>query len=296
MNILGTGLTGLVGTRLSELFASHFSVDPMGREQGIDITSYSLVEQKVLASNAEWIFHLAAYTDVDKAELDRPKGKEGLCWKINVGATENLVALCQKTNKRLLYVSTDYVFSGTQDSYTEEDIPDPEGWYGVTKYEGEKRVKELGDKALIVRIANPYRAGTVMLEGIERMDFVHKILERLQKRETVSAPDDQTFIPTFVDDIGMAINKLVEAGASGTYHVVGGDVLSPFEGAKTIAKVFGIADPKIASTDFATFFQGRAPRPFHGVLVHDKITKLGVAMRPFEEGLAVVKGQETKGS
>lgn len=292
MNILGTGLTGLVGTRLQELFASHFHVELMGREQGIDLTNIDLVRNKVTTSDADWIFHVAAYTDVDKAELDRPKGKDGISWKINVDATENLVKLAQETHKKMLYVSTDYVFAGTKDSYSEEDVPDPQGWYGVTKYEGEKRVQPLGTDGLIVRIANPYRAGTVVLEGVERKDFVHKILERLMSGEPVQAPDDQTFVPTFVDDIGNAIVKLVESHASGVYHVVGADVMSPYQGVQTIATVFGTEAGLVSKTDFATYFAGRAPRPFHGNLKHDKISKLGISMHTFEKGLEIVKAQE----
>ena len=75
----------------------------------------------------------------------------------------------------MLYISTDYVFDGTKDEYTEDDTPNPQGFYAETKCKGEDAVRELGNMGLIIRIANPYRA-----HPIGKKDFVHKMKERLE--------------------------------------------------------------------------------------------------------------------
>lgn len=286
MKIVGTGLSGLVGSRVVELLQNDFSFTDLSRETGIDITDYPTVDALLSASPASWVFHFAAATDVDRAEKERTLGEKSIAWIVNVAATENIAKICRQNGKHLLYISTDYVFAGVKQSYSETDQPDPQGWYAVTKYEGEKRIQELGSQALIIRIANPYRAAQV-----GKSDFVHKIMERLAASQTVLSPTDQLFMPTFIDDIALAIAALVKRQAWGIYHVVGNEALSPFAAAVKIAQTFGFNPSLVKATTFAKFFAGRAPRPFHAVLKHDKIDKLGIRMCPFTEGLTEVKRQ-----
>lgn len=233
MNVLGTGLSGLVGSRVVEQLTPSYTFTDLSLSTGVDITDKDAVRKKVIHSDASWIFHFAAKTDVDGNERDRNLGEEGPAWQINVKATENLVNLCRETNKHLLYISTDYVFEGKADFYTETDIPNPSGWYGRTKYEGELRVATLGKFGLIIRIANPFRTSYS-----DKFDFVRKIIDRLMRGERVAAPVDQLFTPTFIDDLAGAISVLVSRQAYGIYHAVGNQSLSPFEAACKIAREF----------------------------------------------------------
>ncbi len=281
MNILGTGLSGLVGSRVVELLSPRHSFEDLSLDTGVDITDQTAVRERITKSNAPWVFHFAAKTDVDGAEGERTLREKGPTWIVNVTATEHIVSVCRTTKKKLLYISTDYVFDGIKDEYSEEDAPNPQGWYALTKYEGERCVAGLGDQALIIRIANPYKRKTV-----GRADFVHKIINRLRGNQQLHAPTDQLFIPTFIDDIAHALAVLVDNNAFGLYHVVGSQALSPYDGARKIAALFGLDEGLILPTTFESYFQGRAPRPKRAVLKHDKITKFGVKMSTFDEGLA----------
>jgi dTDP-4-dehydrorhamnose reductase len=91
------------------------------------------------------------------AEKMKNEGKSSLVWKINVEATQVIVEEAKRSGKNVLYLSTDYVFNGTDESYTEQSMPKPESFYALSKYEGEEAIKQLGDAGLIVRTANPYR-------------------------------------------------------------------------------------------------------------------------------------------
>ena len=287
MNLLGTGLSGLVGVRLIELLSPRYTFTNLSLEEGIDITDIKSVEQIFAANDAPWVLHLAAITDVDAAEKDRSRGKDGLVWKVNVDATANIVRMCRKYHKRLLYVSTDYVFDGRKSVYDESDKPNPQGWYGVTKYEGELLVNEMGSDGLVIRIANPYRHAW---RG--KPDFVHKIMARLAERQPVVSPDDQIFVPTHIDDIANTISYLVTAKVSGIYHVVGSEALSPYKAAKLIASAFGMDVSLVSATTFAEFFAGRAPRPFHAYLNNAKITNCGISLKTFNAGLEFIRRKE----
>jgi dTDP-4-dehydrorhamnose reductase len=230
---------------------------------------------------------MAAYTDVQGAEKERVLGEQSVAWKVNVQATQNIVDNCIKLGKKLLYVDTDYAFDGKKKSYSEDDIPNPLGWYAKTKSEGAKRVLALGNAGLVIRISNPYRANPV-----GKKDFVHKMLERMQAGQSVTGPTDQVFTPTFIDDIAVALRVLVKLGANGIYHVVGSS-LSPFDAAMTIAEIFACDTSLVQRITFAEMFANRAPTPQYAALSNDKIKALGIAIHSFKEGIAEVKKQES---
>jgi dTDP-4-dehydrorhamnose reductase len=288
MKIIGTGLTGLVGTRVMQLFSPSQPFTNLSLETGIDITDHVRVRQEIeKASGCDWFFHFAAMTDIDGAEKDRINGKNGKVWAVNADATGNIASICSGTKKHVLYISTDFVFDGQKDFYTEEDTPNPEGWYGMTKYEGEKHVLSLGENGLVIRIANPYRSAWV-----GKPDFVHRIIERLKNGQPVSGPTDQLFVPTFIDDIAQSIRYLVSNNAHGIYHVVGTNAVTPFQGVQMIADEFGFDKDVVQKTTHKEFFQNRAPRPFHAYLKNDKITKCGISMATFKDGLHSVRLEE----
>jgi len=287
MNIIGIGLSGLVGSRITELLGGQDSFEDLSLETGVNILDFSAVEKRISASTAPWIFHFAAYTDVQQAEKEKERGEESVSWKVNVSATKNICQCARNYNKHVLYLSTDYVFDGKDEAYSEESIANPQGWYAKTKYEGEHAVKELGDLGLVVRIANPYR-----VKPVGKKDFMHKILERLEQNLPIVAPVNQKMTATYIDDLARAIDLLVINNAHGVYNVPGHDSFSPYEGAVIIAKEFGIDARSVEKTTFEKYFTGRAPIPQYAVLTHDKIEALGVALHTFAQGVAEIKQKE----
>lgn len=287
MNILGTGLSGLVGSRLTALLSPDYSFEDLSLETGVDITNYDAVNARITGSDSPWVFHFAAYTDVQGAEKEKELEKNSISWKVNVDATANIAAACKKTDKHLLYLSTDYVFDGTKRQYDEGDTPNPQGWYTKTKYEGEKLVSALGSLGLVIRISNPYRANPV-----GKRDWVHKMMDRLAAGQPIAAPADQLFVPTFIDDLASVIRALVERSHSGIVHAGGGSALSPFDAAQKIATVFGYDHALVSQTTFAQFMPGRAPYPQYAVLKNNTLEAMNIAMRTFDDGLAEVARQE----
>lgn len=288
MKILGTGLTGLVGSRIVELLKDKYKFENLSRSSGVDIADKNQVLEKIRNSDAQIVLHLAAKTDVDGCEKDKALGKDGEAWKINVEGTRNVADACSEANKKLIYISTDFVFDGINPplgGYSEEDIPNPINWYAQTKYEGEKIVMALKTPWIIARIDSPYRA------AFEKIDFARAILKRLQEGLLVTAVADHIFTPIYIDDIASALDALISNNSQGISHVVGNQSLTPYDAALLIAKTFNFDQNLILKTTRAEFFKDRAPRPFQLILKNDRITKLGVRMRTFEEGLREIKSQ-----
>ena len=285
MKILGTGLDGLVRSRIVELLKDKHEFENLSISTGVNITARDVILEKIKTSDAQIVLHLAAKTNVDGCEKDKALGEDGEAWKINVGGTKNIADACSQTNKKLIYISTDFVFDGTKEVYSEEDIPNPINWYAKTKYEGEKVVQASKIPWIIVRIAYPYRA------VFERLDFARAILRRLQEGFPIAAIKNHIFTPTYIDDIASAFDMLISKNSQGVFHVVGNQSLTPYDAALLVAKTFDFDQNLISKTTREEFFKDRARRPFQLRLKNDKITKLSVRMRTFEQGLREIKSQ-----
>ncbi len=313
--IIGTGLNGLVGSRIVELLQDRYELENISRSTGVDITDQAQVDTVISSSKASVVLHLTAKTDVDGCERDKERdiaiakipgtGQElfkntDTAWAINVVGTQNVVEACKKTDKKLIYFSTDFVFDGENPSdggYKEEDKPNPINWYGLTKHKGEDIILNSGIPFVIIRLAYPFgpfnseaHPGPFLNgdKGKKKKDFVRAILSRLQKGEVVSGITDHIFAPTFIDDIAKVLNVVISSKTEGIYHAVGSQALTPYEVSLMIAKKFNFPESLIEKTTRDEYFQGRAERPCNLSLRNDKIRQIGVAMRRFEDALELI--------
>jgi len=304
MKILVTGLTGLVGSRFAELLKDSYELEGITRDSGVDITDKTSIEQRIFSSDAQIVIHLAAKTDVDGCEKDKEIDEKFLnqkdsnqqewiskktAWIMNVVGTRNIVEACRKNNKKLIYVSTDFVFDGNksqEEGYVEEDTPNPINWYGRTKYEAEKLVQDSGLDWIILRLAYPYRANF-----IKKNDFFRIILQKLKDGQRLNMVTDHVMTPTFIDDFVYAADSLIKIKQNGIFHTVGDQFISPFDAAILIAEKFNLDKNLILQTSRAEYFKDRAQRPFFLGLKNDRIKKLGIEMKTLEEELEEVKNQ-----
>ena len=304
MKILATGLTGLVGSRFTELLGDSYEFEGVSRKTGVDITDKASVLQKLTSSDAQIVLHLAAKTDVDGCEKDRETDnkflsqkdfenqgwvKQKTAWVMNVFGTQNIVEACKKNNKKFIYVSTDFVFDGNKspgEGYAEEDGQNPINWYGESKYEGEKIVMNSGLDWIIARLAYPYRTSFD-----NKNDFFRIILQKLRSGQKLNMVTDHVMTPTFIDDFVYAIDSLVKTKQNGIFHTVGDQFISPFDAATLIARKFSLDKNLISQTSRAEYFKDKAQRPFFLGLKNDKIKKMGIEMKSFAEGLGEIKNQ-----
>jgi len=290
--IIGTGLSGLVGSRIVELLSDKFEFVDFSLDSGVnvlDVASLTTAFEK--NTDAVAVLHLAAFTDTNAA-WEQKGNISGICYQLNVEGTRNILNLAQKYNQQFIYVSTDFIFDGNKNTpYTETDIPSPIEWYGETKYLGEKVILDSGySNYNISRITYPYRA-----KFDNKVDIVRKVLTKLQNGEPVKMFSDQICTYTFIDDIAKALEYFIDNKTTGTYHLVGSSSHSPYEMCLEIAKVFGLDQTLISASSLEDFIksQPEGSRPWQKTLItsNEKIRSLGLNFKTLAEGLEEVKRQ-----
>ena len=286
--ILATGATGLVGSRFVELFGDQYTIANMDLTTGVDITKPQTLADFASDKSAHALLHLAAFTDT-AAAFKEQGNRSGICYRVNVEGTQNIIDLCRAKNLHLIHVSTDFVFNGEKkDPYTENDPASPIEWYGETKAMAEDLVAKSGVSYSIVRIAYPYRA---LFDA--KPDLVKKIRLGLSNGTLFPQFKDTTITPTFIDDIAKVFDFMVKNKPQGIFHAVGSTSLSPFELAQKIAVVFGF-DKELVKEGSLTSYLATNPRPFarHLSLSNAKISALSkITMKSIDEGLAEIKKQ-----
>ena len=270
-----TGASGLVGTRIIELLSDQFKFIPLGIKE-MDITNKDSVHSYLNTISYDLLLHLAAYTNVVGAETEKEKA-----FLINETGTKNLLDVVSSAKKEFLYISTDFVFDGTEPPYIETSIPNPISAYGASKYAGEKVVEKNG---MIVRISYPYRSSFEM-----KKDIFRTLKSILESGKPLTMVEDSLMVPTFIDDIARGLGYLMNDFSLGIFHLVGKDAMSPYALAKTIARVFLLDENLISKTTYEKYFADKAKGPRYGDIRSIKNTFH--PMHSFEEGLYIIKNQ-----
>ncbi len=218
----------------------------------LDITQ-SKAPEKIIGLNPTLVLHLAAYTDVDGAELNPDRA-----WKVNSMGTKNVALACQKLEIPILYISTDYIFDGEKCTpYVEWDPPNPISIYGATKLEGELWIKGLLDKYWILRTSGLYGKGG--------KNFVSAILENARKNHEIKVVSDQICSPTYANDLASAILQLLTLNSKlstdfGVYHITNSEWTSWYEFAQAITEVSKINCNVLPITSFELDRPAKRPR------------------------------------
>jgi len=183
----------------------------------VDITKpqdcYSLIQP----GKFDIVFNCAAYTNVDQCERDPERAM-----LINCIGARNVALACAKADATLVYLSTDYVFSGDQlYSYREWDLCNPQSIYAKSKYWGEKHVLEICKKYFIIR--------TAWLYGYYGNNFVKTILKRANLGANLRVVNDQIGNPTNASDMVHHVLKLAATKQYGIYHCTGNGKCSWYE-------------------------------------------------------------------
>jgi len=254
LQLLATGLSGLVGSRIAQDLQEQVSFENLDLTTGVDITNAEQVSQALERSEATAVLHLAAFTDV-KAAWEQRGDRSGACYRVNVLGTEILSKACRQFGKHLIHVSTAYVFDGAEpEMYTEDAQIFPIEWYGQTKAEAEAKVREYADEWTIFRIDQPFRA-----DDFVKPDTTHKLLRGLLAG-TATPFADHWFSPTIIEDFAQVVLWAAKEHIFGVWHATCGKKVSDLEYAEVLARAKGL-NVSIAPGSLDAYLQ-KSERPY----------------------------------
>jgi len=225
----------------------------------LDITDASAVNAYIQENQPDIVINAAAYTAVDKAEEEQE-----LAIAINTTGAANLAQTCKDNGIRLMQVSTDFVFDGKACSPYPVDAPtEPDGYYGLTKRDGDLRVQEiLGDDAFIIR--------TSWLYSANGNNFVKTMLKLMKERDSLGIIADQIGTPTWANSLAQAIWKAIENNITGIHHWSDAGVASWYDFAYAIMEegvALGLLEKKIEINPITTAdYPTPASRPCYSVM------------------------------
>jgi dTDP-4-dehydrorhamnose reductase len=250
--ILGTGLHGLVGSRLLKDYADryHFdNLDVRDPRRPVDITNFQQVLTACQNSPAKVLVHFAAFTDVTAA-WQQNGDKTGSCYQVNVEGTKNVLKACQETGKRLIHISTAYVFNGEKtEPYREDDARQPIEWYGQTKAWAEELVEKSEIPWTILRIDQPFRS-----DGFAKIDTLHRIIQGLQQKTLYPQFRDHYFGPTYINDFVRVIDWVIRKEKTGLYHASSGESWSDYDFAKNVNEILQLSGD-VQGSDLAEYLK-----------------------------------------
>jgi dTDP-4-dehydrorhamnose reductase len=261
---LVTGAQGMLGTDVCRALDEH-AIGFTAVDRG-DLDLMDAVAISRAVGDHEVVVNCAAWTAVDDAETH-----EDEAYEINAAAPAVLARAAAQHGRRIVQVSTDYVFDGCARSPYEEDAPaDPRSAYGRTKAAGEAAVRAAApENHLILR--------TAWLYGANGACFPRTIARLARERGAVSVVDDQFGQPTWTRDVAELMIRLVDAGApAGTWHATSAGQTSWFAFARKVVEAAGLSPDVVGATD-STSFVRPAPRPAYSVLGHERLHAHGIA-------------------
>jgi dTDP-4-dehydrorhamnose reductase len=283
--ILITGKNGQLGYELAGLFTGVHDVQVVALDRTqLDLTKLDQIRAKVRELQPTLIINAAAYTAVDQAESDA-----AVAMQVNGIAPALLAEEANGCGAALIHYSTDYVFAGDGTKpYRESDAVQPQNVYGRTKLAGELAIASIAKRYLILR--------TAWLYSNRRHNFLLTMLRLARERSELKVVNDQLGSPTWVRDVAVATQQMVQVNAAeisvtipnGVYHVTATGVTSWHGFADAI--ICGTTDParKIKQVDAISSAQYNAPakRPAYSVLSHEKLEAAGIVTRNWQAQLA----------
>ena len=286
MNVCITGASGLLGRACVRAFSdTHLLTCAWSRAKAgdlkLDLTDRNAVLGKMEEHRPELIIHTAAERRPDICENDTTQTHA-----LNVEATQSLVEAAEHIGAVLVYVSTDYVFDGTQPPYAVDAECHPLNYYGKSKRAGEEVVLAATSRHVILRV--PILYGKVETLGESAVTI---LLRELQAQDSKTVDHWAVRYPTHVGDVaqtlrGWAGRLLNKPQCGGIYHMSGAEALTKYDMVCAMAEGFELDHSHLSPDPTAP---DGAPRPQNCQLDLSRLQRETTLIQtPFREGIAHV--------
>ena len=279
MRLLITGSNGQLGTDLCKVFRG-LDLVPLTHAD-LDVTDSESVNEILDDFRPDVVINTAAYVRVDDCEVNRDQA-----FQVNAEGAQNIALAAEKIGAKLIHISTDYVFGGEgprSSPYSELAVPIPLNIYGNSKLAGERYVRSLCSKHVIVRTSGLF--GTAGSSG-KGGNFIETILRMGKERGELNVVNDQVFSPSYTVDVAEKIAELIETDNYGIFHITNSGECSWFAFAREILSLSNVKARLNPVTSVQ--YRQKAKRPAYSVLRHLHLARLGMDnMRPWENALTV---------
>lgn len=297
--ILITGSNGLLGQKLVyellkrkdvQVIATSIGANRLIKQDGysyepLDITKKSEVETIFKKHQPDVIINTAAMTNVDACETKREE-----CWAINVTAVQNIVNVISenKSTCHLIHLSTDFIFDGEKGSeYIETDMPNPQSYYALSKFESEKVLQKSSINWAIARTIIVYG----IVDNMSRSNIVLWAKDALTKGQKINVVDDQFRSPTLAEDLADGCILIADKKAKGIFHLSGPNTMSILELVYKVADFWKLDKSLVTPSKSDNLNQAAKRPPRTGFDISKARKELGYAPHSFEEGLKILDSQ-----
>ncbi len=230
----------------------------------VELSDYESVKKVFIKAEPDVVVNVAAIADIDYAE----KHKE-LASKINTDGAAYIARICKKFKSKYIFFSSDAVFDGRGESYSESDQVNPINYYGQTKALAEKLIRSENPESIIVRIS--LVLGFPLATG---NSFVKSLKTKLQNHEKLKVPADIIRTPIDVHTLSKVILELSEKDFKGIINIGCTEKADRYLLTKKLAEALGYSQDNIEPVLSNEDETGKAHRHKNGILDVSKANQI----------------------
>jgi dTDP-4-dehydrorhamnose reductase len=275
--LLVVGGAGMLGHEIVKHFSQNDSYKVMSLQRNseeiqfpnnVDVRSVDITDEPSFGefleiSKPDLIINCAALVDLDLCESDF-----NLAIKVNCNTLKIIKEYSGKS--KLVHISTDSVFNGTQGNYSETDSVDPLNNYAKSKYQGELAAMDI-ENSIIIR-TNIFG----FHHQKSKVSLAEWALENLTHEIKINGFGDVYFNPVYTGQLSLVIENLIGVDFSGLINVGSDEFISKFDFLKKLAGAHFL-DPGLITAKSVSEMMFKAERPKNTTLNTGYLTKvLGV--------------------
>lgn len=283
MKLFVTGSSGFLGKKVSTILSKEHEVEGSHVKQNgairrkFDLEDVNGMKGMLTGFKPDVVVHTASWADVKKCE-EKPERAS----RINGEASSEIARWCDENGAMMIYISSDYIFSGNNSPYSEEDEAHPLNHYGKTKLRGEA-ILGVNENFVVLRIPILYGYN----DKEDKQTFVSVVINSLERGENITTDNYRIKYPVLIDEVAGFILQTVESGGNGIYHLSTDEPMTRYEWALKIADIFEYPSEMIQRDDEQEK-NGYPPKP---VDVRLQNNRHNFEFKSVENGLEIMKGQ-----
>ena len=287
MKLLVLGGSGLIGHAIVKKSKNEFDVLTTYYRNSVAIDNVNSfecyfpndldkLEEVVKKEKPDVIVNTIGYSNIDFCESNKNNTE-----MLHVETTERICNICESNDSKQIFLSSDYVFDGEKGGYSENDIPNPVNFYGLSKLKAEQLILKSPINTVI--------RTSVIYDWDYRARFFNSVIKNLQNNQEFKATTDVYNSVTLLDNLVESIFKVIKLDQNGIFHVVDSTCMNRYEFAKIIAKKFQLDEKLIKTVSVQDDSKNIAKRPKNACLNNSKAKKeLGLNFGTIEEGVNMV--------